>query len=66
MKQKFNDELFIFKEALVKYLNINIWENFFKSVHGEIEKDYKMRWAFWIQKLIQCNMMEECLDIVPT
>ena len=47
-------------------MNINIWENFFKSVFGDIEKDFRNRWAFWIQKMIQFNLMEDCLDIIPT
>ena len=53
------------KDLLSKYLQFNNDGEFYGTVYGKAEKDYQLRWAFWIRKIIQLSLLEDFLDIIP-
>ena len=40
------------KDLLIKYLEFNDDGDFYGTVYGKSEKDYQLRWSFWIRKII--------------
>ena len=53
------------KELLVKLINFNDDAEFYGTLYGRLERDFQIRWAFWIRKFIQLNLLEDFLEIIP-
>lgn len=48
-----------------KYFAFNNDAKFFGTAYGSLQKDFQMRWNYWINKLIQLGILEQFLDIIP-
>lgn len=55
----------MFKQLLPQYLEINNNGSFFGVRYGSLENDFQTRWAFWIRRLIQKNIITEMIDAIP-
>lgn len=53
------------KSKLQEYMAFNDNEHYFGTITGSLEGDFRQRWHYWIEKIIQVNWMELFIEIIP-
>ena len=54
------------RSSMLELLGFNNNGEFYGTITGTIEGDFKKRWQYWIKKLISINKIEDFVDIIPT